>query len=71
MALPSIKPSTISRYSSSITSELTMYVTLTFICLGHEEIGNMSANMILVADGVTAEYLLQSTEGQYTPSVGI
>ena len=36
-----------------------MNVTLAFICLSHEQIRNMSPNMVLVTNGIPSEDLLQ------------
>ena len=39
---------------------LTVYITLTLVCLSYEKIGNMSANHVLVTDGIASKYLLQA-----------
>lgn len=40
---------------------LTMNVTLAFVCLCHEEVGDVATDVVFVTDGVTTENLLQST----------
>lgn len=39
---------------------LTVNITLSLICLGYEQIGDVSSNMVLVTCGVTAKDLLES-----------
>lgn len=59
------------QWSVSIQSDkvvgwaLTMDVTLTLVCLHHEQVGHMSPNVILVTGCIAAEYLLQAVHGQY------
>jgi len=38
----------------------TVDITLTFICLGYEQVRNMSSNPVLVADSIAAEDLLKT-----------
>ena len=44
--------------------KLTVDVALAFICLRHEEVGDVAADVVFVADGVTAEDLLQAVGWQ-------
>lgn len=39
-----------------------MNVALTFICLRDKEIGNMTANVVFVADGVATKDLLETAK---------
>jgi hypothetical protein len=41
--------------------KLTVNVALAFVCLRHEEIRHMPADMILVANCIPAEHFLKST----------
>jgi len=46
---------------------LTVYITLTFVCLGDEKIGDMPADAILVAHCVPSKDLLKPAMCQRTP----
>ena len=45
-----------------VSIELTMDITLSFICLRHEQIRNMSANVILITRGIASKDFLQSVK---------
>lgn len=42
------------------TKDQRVNITLSLICLGYEQIGDVSSNMVLVTCGVTAKDLLES-----------
>ena len=45
-------------------TQLTMYITLPFIRLGHEKIGYMPSYVVLIANSISAEDLLQTRDCQ-------
>lgn len=46
--------------SLNLSVKLTMDITLSLVCLCHEEIGHMSSDVILIADSVASKNLLKS-----------